>query len=273
MSRGWFAGRSAIVTGASRGIGAAVARRLAAEEAALVLTAAEPDELAAVVEQCRQAGVPAVGLPGDLADPRLPRALVELAVGEHGRVDTVVNNAFWESPGSVLEVDLDGWERTLRVTLTAPMLLTQCVLPQMVEVGGGSIVNVSSQRAFAAGHGLVAYETAKAGLLALTRSTAVDFGPDGVRCNCVSPGLVLSERVRGWYEEAAWRQRAMTAVIPASRPAEPNEVAAVVAFVAGPEASYLNGTTVAVDGGALAGLPENAALELAKEVQERERPS
>lgn len=260
-----FRDRSVLVTGASRGIGRAIALRFAAEGAALALTGAEDDELADVVAACRAAGSATVGMAGDLGDPALPAALVDLCVHEHGSVDVLVNNAFWERVGAVDEVDLKGWDRTLRVSLTAAMLLTGCALPHMLRRGGGAIVNVASQRAFAAGHGAVAYESAKAGLLALTRSTVVDFGPRGVRCNCVTPGLILSERAKAWYDGAAWRPRAMAAAIPLARPGRPEEVAAVVAFIASADASYVNGAVLAVDGGALAGLPENAALRLAEE--------
>jgi NAD(P)-dependent dehydrogenase (short-subunit alcohol dehydrogenase family) len=258
----------ALVTGASLGIGRAVSGRLAREGANLVLTALEQDLLEEVAGGCREAGVEAVGLAGDLSDPDLPGRLLALAMERFGGVDVLVNNAFWEEPGTVRDISLEGWDRTLRITLTAPMLLARAALPVMIERGGGSIVNVSSMRAIAAAHGAVAYESAKAGLLALTRSVAVDFGDRGIRCNCILPGLVLSERARAWYGGSAHRRRAMDAMIPRSRPGEPEEIANVVAFVGGPEASYMNGSVVWVDGGALAGLPENAALELSEQLGE-----
>lgn len=263
-------GRVAIVTGASTGIGRAVAVRLARDGAGLVVTGLEENLLEEVAETCRGLGGSAEPLPGDLADPELPSRLVEAARARFGRVDVLVNNAFWEQPGPLGEISLEGWERTLRVTLTAPAFLTKAALPPMLEGGGGSIVNVSSMRAIAAGHAMAAYETAKAGLLALTRSVAVDYGGQGIRCNCVCPGLVLSDRIRAWYEGAAWRKVAMDTVIPLGRPGTPEEIAEVIAFVAGPEASYLNGAVIQVDGGSVSGLPENAALELAERFMGRQ---
>jgi NAD(P)-dependent dehydrogenase (short-subunit alcohol dehydrogenase family) len=254
----------AIVTGASRGIGRAIAERLAQEGANLVLTAVEEEHLGAVGSACRAQGSTVVTVAGDLADEHLPARLVALAEERLGGLDVAINNAFWEAPGPVAEVSLDGWDRTLRVSLTASMLTVKAGIPAMLKRGGGSIVNVSSMRAVAAGHGMAAYETAKAALFAFTRSVAVDYGPRGIRCNCVAPGLVLSERVREWYEGAAWRQLAMDTVVPLGRPGRPEEIANVVAFVGGPEASFMNGSIVWVDGGALAGLPENAALTLAE---------
>jgi NAD(P)-dependent dehydrogenase (short-subunit alcohol dehydrogenase family) len=262
--RGWYEGQTAIVTGASRGIGRAIAERLAREGANLVITAVEDDHLQAVEATCREIGSSVATLAGDLADESLPERLVQLAEERFGTVDVVINNAFWEEPGPVGEVSVAGWERTLRVSLTAAMLTTKAALGAMQVRGRGSIVNVSSMRAIAAGHGMAAYETAKAAMFGLTRSVAIDYGPKGIRCNCVCPGLVLSERVESWYAGADWRRLAMDTVVPLGRPGTPDEIANVVAFVGGPEASYMNGSIVWVDGGALSGLPENAALALAE---------
>jgi NAD(P)-dependent dehydrogenase (short-subunit alcohol dehydrogenase family) len=270
-SRGWYQGQVAIVTGASMGIGRAIAERLAREGASLVLTGLEESALSEVETTCRALGASAVSLPGDLADEKLPERLASLAQERWGGLDVVINNAFWEETGAVVDVSLAGWDRTLRVTLTAAMLMTKAGIGPMLARNGGSIVNISSMRAVAAGHGMVAYETAKAGLLALTRSVAIDYGPRGIRCNCVCPGLILSERVRGWYDGADSRRLAMDTVIPLGRPGTPDEIANVVAFVGGPEASYMNGSVLWVDGGSVAGLPENAALSLTERSTKDER--
>jgi NAD(P)-dependent dehydrogenase (short-subunit alcohol dehydrogenase family) len=267
-----FEGQVALVTGASRGIGRAIAERLADEGARLVLTATSPDLLDDVVRACRERGAAVESLAGDLTDPTLPSRLVATAESAHGSLDVVISNAFWDEAVSVVDVSLEGWERSMSVTLTAPMLLAKAAIPAMSARRSGSIVFIGSMRGVAGGHGMAAYETAKAGLFGLTRSIAIDYGRSGIRCNCVCPGLVMSERARDWYESAAWRREAMDAVVPLGRPGTPAEIANVVAFVASPEASYMNGSIVWVDGGSGSALPENAALELAERaVRDAER--
>ncbi len=259
-SPGRLAGLAVIVTGASRGIGRAIALRLAADGARLLVTAPISDaaELAALAAECPGAAV----LAGDLADPATSEALVAECLARHGRIDGIVNCAMAEERGSVADVSLAGWDMTLRVSLTAPMLLAKAALPHMAAAGCGAIVNIGSQRAFAAGHAAAAYESAKAGMLALTRSLAVDYGPQGIRTNCVSPGFILSERAQKWMDASPRRETAMRAAIPLGRPGTAAEVASVVAFLLGPDAAYINGAIIPVDGGSLAGLPENAALAL-----------
>jgi meso-butanediol dehydrogenase / (S,S)-butanediol dehydrogenase / diacetyl reductase len=257
-SAGRLEGRAIIVTGASQGIGHAIARRVAAEGARLVVASdpVDSDRLEAIATSLDGA----VAAPVDLGDPDAGDRMVALCLERHGRLDGIVNNAARHYSGTVVDIALAEWDLALRINLTAAMLLAKAALPHLRSSGSGAIVNITSQRAFASGHGEPAYESAKAALLALTRSMAVDYGPQGIRTNCVSPGLILSERAQGWLDGGPRRREAMAATTPLRRPGEPGEVAAVVAFLLSDDASYINGAVIAVDGGALAGLPENAAL-------------
>jgi len=255
-----------VVTGASRGIGAAVASDLAQRGANLILVAHPDDQarLDRVAEACRRLNVDADPAPIDLSDSESISNAMKSLLDTLGGIDFLVNNAFADEPGSVTDVALSGWDRTLRVSLTASMLMAKAVLPGMVEKGAGAIVNVSSQRAFASGHAAAAYEAAKAGLVALTRSVAVDFAPMGIRCNCLSPGFIKTERTESWLDSDPRLLTAMKASIPQKRPGLPEEIARPIAFLLSDDASFVNGTVLSVDGGALAGLPENSALELSR---------
>ena len=234
-STGRLEGRPIIVTGASRGIGRAIAERLCREGARLVLTAA-PDESERLAEAAAACGN-ATGFAFDLADPETAPQLVRICLEEHGGLFGLVNNAARHFPGAVADIGLADWDRALRVNLTAAMLLCQAALSHLVPAGRGVIVNISSQRAFASGPGEPAYESAKAGLLALTRSLAVDYGPAGIRSNCITPGLILSERAVEWLDGAPHRREAMSAVSALRRSGEPAEIAAVVAFLLSDDAS------------------------------------
>jgi NAD(P)-dependent dehydrogenase (short-subunit alcohol dehydrogenase family) len=263
MAGSRFEGRVAIVTGASRGTGRATAVHLAGEGARLVLTAfQERDGLEATAAACAAAGGEAVFVDGDVADPAVPRQLVELAVERFGGVDLVVNNAFWEEHGSVLDATLDGWDRTIHVCLRAAMLSVKFALPVMLERGGGAIVNVSSVHGLASSPGFVSYESAKAGLLGLTRSVAVEFGPRQIRSNAVCPGFVLTERTRVGWTGNADEQALLLAAIPLRRPGRPEDVARAIAFLGSDDASFISGAVLCVDGGSTACLVETGTRRL-----------
>ncbi len=263
-----FAGRVVLVTGASRGIGRATARRFADLGANLVLGAFREEEgLAATTEECVRYGAQVVAVDGDLAERETAGRLVSTCVESFGQLDVVVNNAFWEEQASLTELSDSGWDRTVAVTLSAAMAIARSALPHLKD-SGGAIVNVASGHAVASAPRFAAYESAKGGLAALTRSIAVEYGCWGVRCNVVSPGLVLSERVEQWWSASADRQRAMSASIPLGRPGRPEEIARVITFLASEEASFVNGAFVAVDGGTTAMLPEVASLRLVGDIEE-----
>jgi NAD(P)-dependent dehydrogenase (short-subunit alcohol dehydrogenase family) len=180
-----FEGKVAIVTGASSGIGAATTRLLADEGASVVVTGRRAevlDDLAA------ETGGRAIA--GDLADPAHPDAIVREAIETFGGIDVVAANAGAGYPSSVLDVDDDGWRRTFDVNVSAPMRLVRAAAPSMASRGGGAIVLVSSVSGLFAAADSASYTTAKAALIGLARSIAVDLGPRGIRANVVCPGWV-----------------------------------------------------------------------------------
>lgn len=253
-----FAGKVAVVTGSARGIGRGIAERLASEGAAVVVNDILP--LEDTVQACRDLGGDGVAVPGDISEPATSERLVAVAAERFGRLDIVVNNAFWARTSDFLDQPIEEWSKTLDVSLTGPMLLTRAALPTLVEQGGGAIVNVASIHSLGAGRRYAAYEAAKTGIVGLTRAIAAEFGRQGVRCNAVCPGLVLTERNAGWW--SAERIEWVTQAYPVGRIGSVEDVAGAVAFLASADAGFVNGACLPVDGGLTAILAEVPALHL-----------
>ncbi|WP_328492563.1 SDR family oxidoreductase [Streptomyces sp. NBC_00414] len=236
-----FEDRVAIVTGASRGIGLAVAEALVAAGARVCVTARDPEGLTRATARLN-----AVGLPGTVADPAHLRRLTELAMDTYGRVDIVVNNAATNQPyGPLMDADPDRWVEAFAVNVEAPLRLVQHTWRAWMREHGGSVVNICTEGAAHVGPGLGAYGASKTALLRLTQQLAGELAP-GVRVNSVSPGLVRTEMARFVWERA---ERTPTAGLPLGRIGEPEDVARAVLWLASDAARWVTGTDLLVDGG------------------------
>lgn len=242
-----LAGRTAVVTGSTSGIGSATAHLLAARGAHVVITGRDEDRAAEVVEAITHAGGSAVFVTGDLTSR--PERLRELAAAWtnalDGRIDILVHNAAICPPVDTVSLTDDDLEATLAVNVRAPQVLTAAIAPAMVENGGGDIVVVGSWMA-SLGHAFVGfYSATKAAEAQLARSWAAEFGPRGVRVNTVAPGATRTP-VNAATDDVVTQ---MTSGTPAGRPGTPDEVAAAIAWLVSDEASYVHGALIPVDGG------------------------
>jgi len=244
-------GRTALVTGASRGIGRQVALTMAAAGATVVLAARSAEDLEEVAAAARDAGAPdALVAVTDVLDEAAIEATVSGAVETTGRLDVVVNVAGGQGfTAPVADTRTDGWDKVLSLNLRSVFLGCRAAIANLPP--GGSIVNVASIAGFTATPGLAAYGTAKAGVIALTRTLAVEAAPLGVRVNCLAPGWVRTELTRRMWSDPE-TSRALVAQVPLGRWGEVEELAGPLLLLASDAGSYITGATLVVDGGLLA---------------------
>ncbi|WP_169948999.1 glucose 1-dehydrogenase [Microbispora sp. H11081] len=250
MSR--FIGKFAVVTGAARGIGAAIARRLAAEGAAVACVDLTADRCGSIVDEITVTGGRAVAFGCDVSDGAQVEALVPGVVAEFGRIDVLVNNAGLTRDNLLFRMSEDDWDKVVDVNLKSVFLMSRAVQKHMVEQRSGAIVNLSSRSALG-NRGQANYSAAKAGIQGLTATMAIELGPFGVRVNAVAPGYVATPmteatavRLGATPEE---HQAAVAQGVPLRRVGQPTEIASVVAFFASDDASYVTGQTLYVNGG------------------------
>ncbi len=241
-----FDGRVALVTGASRGIGEAIARRLASEGATLLAAARTPQALERVVADISGAGGRARALALDVSDSSSIESVVTSALEEHGQIDVLVNNAGIAEDNLILRMSREAWDRVLATNLTGAFLLTQAVVKGMVRRRYGRIVNVTSVVGLMGNAGQANYAAAKAGLVGLTRSVARELGSRNITCNAVAPGFIATAMTDRMTEQA---RDTLSGQIPVQRLGAPEDVAAAVAFLAAEEAGYVTGAVLNVSGG------------------------
>jgi meso-butanediol dehydrogenase / (S,S)-butanediol dehydrogenase / diacetyl reductase len=251
-------GKTALITGGGTGIGAAVTERFVAEGAKVCITGRRRDRL----EQQAAAFPPGSVLvcPGDVSSHEdIKRMVASTIEFGGGRIDILVNNAASDVYGIITEIGPEDWQRIMDVNLTAPFLLMRETLPNMIQHGGGSIINVSSIGGIRCMAGSPVYGTSKAGLIHLTKAVALDYGPFGVRCNALCPGATRTEMFEDTVGTIAASKgtdldtllKQFSAPIPLRRVSTPAEMAGACLFLAGDDSSFVTGAVLVVDGGAI----------------------
>jgi NAD(P)-dependent dehydrogenase (short-subunit alcohol dehydrogenase family) len=251
-----FDGRVAVVTGGGSGIGQATAIRLAAEGATVVAIDVDATGLETTTERASKAAN-AEGLTstissriGDVTDRDFAPAIVDEIIDEHGRLDVLANVAGILRTGITHEASLDDWDRVLSVNLTGTFLCCRAAIPALLD-SGGNIVNVSSTSALAGHPWAAAYSASKGGVLALTRTIAVEYGQQGLRCNAVCPGSIDTPITQDFVFPEGVNTKLVRRMMALDRPRGPETVAAAIAFLASDDAAHVNGEDVRVDGATL----------------------
>jgi len=248
-------GKVALITGGGTGIGGAVAKRFVDEGAKIVITGRRREMLDQIA-----ASLPAGSVTvfcGDVCEEGNAEKMVQTALGYTGRLDILVNNAAIESNAPVVDMDAAVWRHIVEVNLTGPFLMMKAAIPNMIEGGSGSIINVSSLAGIVAPPGAPAYCATKAGLIHLTKQVAVDYGKYNVRCNVICPGPIRTTMLEGNFVPLAkvlgtdldGAFEKIRDSVPLHRIANPSDIAGVFVFLAGDDSNFMTGSTVLADGG------------------------
>lgn len=240
--------RTALITGGANGIGRATAAALVAYGVNVVIGDMDADKAANVAEQL---GPTCSSEYFNATDAESVRSLVQAAHSRLGSLNILHNNVAmtteaWSKDTTVLDTDLEVWDRTMHINLRSMFVASKAALPYMLEHGQGSIINMSSVAGMAGAQSLVAYGTSKAAVSALTKYLAVQYGAQGVRANCIAPGTILTQQL---LDNAGGRESEALDSLPSLRLGEPEDVANLVAFLASEKAAFVNGETLTCDGG------------------------
>jgi len=239
-------GKTAVVTGGSRGIGAAIATLLAERGAAVVVSARDADRLAAAVKDLEAMGAAAAGVAGDVSRREDAERVVDTARERFGRLDILVNNAGITRDGLLLRMKDEDWDRVLEVNLRGAFVMSRAASKVMVRQKGGRIINMSSAAGAMGNAGQANYSASKAGLIGFTKAAARELSHWGILVNAVAPGLIETDMAAALPAAA---RDALLAQVPLGRVGTPREVAEVVGFLAGEGATYITGQVFHVNGG------------------------
>lgn len=266
-----LSGHVAVVTGGAQGIGGAIARRLAADGASVLIADTDAAAAEGNAARIREAGGTVATIVADVGRGADIRRTIDAAVAQWGKLTLLVNNAYgWTAgaKGTAVEVEEEGWDRAFAVLVKSLFLAAKYAVPHIAAAGGGAIVNISSVHGLLAAPRALVYDTGKAAVIGMTRQMAIDFGPLGIRVNAICPGHIVTERMAQLWEQNPEGLRFFEQQYPVGRTGRPEDIAGAAAFLCSEDAAFITGHALTVDGGLTIQLQEDIGVHLARYAQE-----